>query len=313
MTVFGKPAIPTPNALDLRVIQAGIAAARRRIEMLEEAVRALELAPSSTSNQLALMQAQIDSLVLADGTVTSVAATVPTFMSVGGTPITGTGTLAFTFNAQSRGEVFAGPVSGSDAAPNFRALQWYYDIPLFSSMSFTSGLDGTEIVPVERYGNMYWTTVSDIAALVAAPTFTWRDQSANYTLVAADMENGVSASGSAGTQVITIAAGLTGNAVLVYQAGDATVEVVAASGVNLRARAGLTAMLKGKYAVATVIRRSANEWFIAGDLGAPVNTSVAPATGTLTLTGLAPTLVGGTARGPGLGTLALTGLAPTVT
>ncbi len=56
------------------------------------------------------------------GTVTSVALTVPSRQSVSGSPITSSGTLAITDNTQSANKVFAGPSSGSAAAPTFRSL-----------------------------------------------------------------------------------------------------------------------------------------------------------------------------------------------
>lgn len=56
------------------------------------------------------------------GTVTSVAATVPSFLSLAGSPITTSGTLAVTLATQSANLVFAGPSSGSAAAPTFRSL-----------------------------------------------------------------------------------------------------------------------------------------------------------------------------------------------
>lgn len=56
------------------------------------------------------------------GTVTSVAMTVPSFLSVAGSPITSTGTLAVTLANQNANLVFAGPASGAAAAPTFRAL-----------------------------------------------------------------------------------------------------------------------------------------------------------------------------------------------
>lgn len=72
---------------------------------------------------------------LATGTVTSVALTVPAHQSVSGSPVTSAGTLAITDNNQSANTVFAGPTSGSAAAPGFRALvqsdlpSQPYDIP----------------------------------------------------------------------------------------------------------------------------------------------------------------------------------------
>lgn len=57
-----------------------------------------------------------------NGTVTSVALTMPAIFSVANSPITGSGTLAVTLATQSANVVWAGPSSGSAAAPTFRAL-----------------------------------------------------------------------------------------------------------------------------------------------------------------------------------------------
>ena len=56
------------------------------------------------------------------GTVTSVALTVPVFLSVAGSPITTSGTLAVTLATQSANLVFSGPTSGGASAPTFRSL-----------------------------------------------------------------------------------------------------------------------------------------------------------------------------------------------
>jgi Pectate lyase superfamily protein len=56
------------------------------------------------------------------GTVTSVALTLPAIFSVSGSPITAAGTLAATLATQSANVVFAGPTTGSAAAPTFRSL-----------------------------------------------------------------------------------------------------------------------------------------------------------------------------------------------
>lgn len=60
-------------------------------------------------------------IVTNTGTVTSVAATVPAELSVSGSPITTSGTLAFSWANQSANLIFAGPSSGGAAAPAFRA------------------------------------------------------------------------------------------------------------------------------------------------------------------------------------------------
>ena len=55
-------------------------------------------------------------------TVTSVGLSVPSFLSVSGSPITTTGTLAVSLSTQTANQVFAGPTSGGAATPTFRAL-----------------------------------------------------------------------------------------------------------------------------------------------------------------------------------------------
>lgn len=56
------------------------------------------------------------------GTVTSVGVTVPSFLSASGSPITASGTIAISLANQSANTVFAGPTTGSPAAPSFRSL-----------------------------------------------------------------------------------------------------------------------------------------------------------------------------------------------
>lgn len=56
------------------------------------------------------------------GTVTSVAMTVPSFLSVAGSPITTAGTLAISTVNQSANTAFMGPTSGGTAPPAFRSF-----------------------------------------------------------------------------------------------------------------------------------------------------------------------------------------------
>lgn len=73
---------------------------------------------------------------LGTGTVTSVAMSVPsTLLAVGGSPITTNGTLAVTLPARAANLVFAGPTTGADAAPAFRALVGD-DIPTLDEGTF---------------------------------------------------------------------------------------------------------------------------------------------------------------------------------
>lgn len=74
------------------------------------------------------------------GTVTSVDMTVPSILSVSGNPITTSGTLALALATQSANRVWAGPTTGSAAAPTFRALV-AADLPVHTHQS--SGEGGT--------------------------------------------------------------------------------------------------------------------------------------------------------------------------
>lgn len=56
------------------------------------------------------------------GTVSSVGLALPSFITVSGSPVTGSGTLTGTLATQAANVVFAGPVSGGAATPAFRAL-----------------------------------------------------------------------------------------------------------------------------------------------------------------------------------------------
>lgn len=56
------------------------------------------------------------------GTVTSVALSLPSIFSVSGSPVTSSGTLTGSLATQNANIVFAGPTTGSAAAPTFRSL-----------------------------------------------------------------------------------------------------------------------------------------------------------------------------------------------
>lgn len=57
-----------------------------------------------------------------EGTVTSVALTMPGVFSVAGSPVTTSGTLAVSLATETANTVWAGPTSGGAATPTFRAL-----------------------------------------------------------------------------------------------------------------------------------------------------------------------------------------------
>ena len=78
-------------------------------------------------------------LVGADaGTVTSVGLSVPSILTVSGSPVTGSGTITIGLANQSANTVLAGPTSGGAAAPSFRALV-SGDIPDLDAAKIATG------------------------------------------------------------------------------------------------------------------------------------------------------------------------------
>lgn len=72
------------------------------------------------------------------GTVTSVGLSLPSEFTVSGSPVTSSGTLTGSWATQAANRVFAGPVTGADATPTFRALG-VADIPNLPASIITSG------------------------------------------------------------------------------------------------------------------------------------------------------------------------------
>ena len=72
------------------------------------------------------------SSITTGGTVTSVGLSLPAIFTVSNSPVTGSGTLTATLNSQVANVVFAGPSTGSAAAPTFRSLT-ATDIPTLTA------------------------------------------------------------------------------------------------------------------------------------------------------------------------------------
>lgn len=86
------------------------------------------------------------------GTVTSVALTVPSILSVAGSPITTNGTLAVTLATQSANTFFTGPASGGAATPTFRTVS----IDEMSDVVITSAVN-TQVL---AYNGTNWVNTS---------------------------------------------------------------------------------------------------------------------------------------------------------
>ena len=119
------------------------------------------------------LQSQINTK--GSGTVTSVGLSTASFaeVTVGSSPVTGSGTITLSKAVQSANWVWAGPTTGSAAAPSFRALV-AGDIP-----SLDAGKIGTGTLSIARGGTNSGTTlnnnrvmISSGSAVVEAPAIT---------------------------------------------------------------------------------------------------------------------------------------------
>lgn len=83
----------------------------------------------------------LNGLPTGGGTVTSVGLALPAEFSISGSPVTTSGTLTGAWATQTANKVFAGPSSGSAAAPAFRTLVTS-DLPPVYAALFGTGSDG---------------------------------------------------------------------------------------------------------------------------------------------------------------------------
>ena len=98
------------------------------------------------------------------GSLTSVALTMPAEFAVAGSPITSTGTLAVTAVAENANTVYAGPSSGSAAAPGFRPLV---------SADFPAGVGTVTSVQLAGvFGALFVGSISGTNPITTSGTFT---------------------------------------------------------------------------------------------------------------------------------------------
>jgi hypothetical protein len=101
-------------------------------------------------------------------------------------------------------------------------------------------------------------------------SFTWNVQTVNYTLTLVDLNNGVVAN-SASPVTITVPTDASvpfpiGTSVLISVDGIGSVTVTPAGGVTINTLSPLTSVLAGQYAVAKLVKRDTNRWYLSGDL-----------------------------------------------
>lgn len=113
-----------------------------------------------------------------NGTVTSVGLSLPSILSVSGSPVTSSGTLSASLANQNANLVFAGPASGSAAAPTFRTLV-VADIPTLNQNTTGTASNVTGTVAVANGGT--GTTTGSITG-TGALTFTAGGTNQDITL-----------------------------------------------------------------------------------------------------------------------------------
>jgi hypothetical protein len=139
------------------------------------------------------------SITIANTGVTSVALTAPSIFTVTGSPVTTTGTLDFALNTQVKNLVFAGPATGSDAAPTFRALA-YADLPIVNYTETATSLSTITATAVDVVSN-------DVSFGVAsdAKTGLYTGKVSTADATPTPLAIGTLASGSLWTYTVTIA------------------------------------------------------------------------------------------------------------
>lgn len=142
-------------------------------------------------------------IVMGNTGVTSVALAVPSsIMSVSGSPVTTTGTLAVSLNDQAANTAFAGPTTGASAAPAFRT-QALADLPQLTNGQLYVGSTGSSVVATTITAGTDITVTNGAGSITIAST-----APAAVTSVALSLPSIFSVSGSPVTSTGTLTATL---------------------------------------------------------------------------------------------------------
>lgn len=154
------------------------------------------------------------------GTVTSVGLSLPGIFTVSGSPVTGAGTLTAVLATQVAARVFAGPSTGADAAPTFRALVGT-DVPLAttSAQGALSAADKTKLdsitVDSATLVRKFVRNNSGVSIPKGAAVYQTGSSGTTLTVALADASSEATASQTLGLAQETIADNSTGYVVAV--------------------------------------------------------------------------------------------------
>lgn len=171
------------------------------------------------------------------GTVTSVAAAVPVaIMSVSGSPITAAGTITISLVVQSKNKVWAGPTTGTDSVPTFRALV-IADIPTITvskggtgAIAFTS----SRVIVSDGSGNLASSgiTATTLTYLDATSSIQTQINSKQATITVLPIANGGTAASTAQGARLSLLPSISAkaNKILAVNAGATDVEWITSPG-----------------------------------------------------------------------------------
>jgi hypothetical protein len=180
----------------------------------------LTVTGAGTTSQYVRGDGSLDTFpTIPSGTVTSVGLSAPSEFTVSNSPVTGSGTLTFAKANQNANLVYAGPTTGSAAAPTFRSLV-LADMPSgVAKETWSNGQNASTVAAgATEYGSLMGGVIGDSATESTRQSVTtsagtmsrWYFRTSSTQPASGSLVLRSRINGSDGNLVITIAAGSAG-------------------------------------------------------------------------------------------------------